>query len=453
MKRTFAFANATIASLVLLLVQCSGESSKNDDENEGGGAGDSTSAGKGGSAGSGAGSAGKGGSAGSAGKGGSAGSSGSGAGTAGKGGTSAGSAGAGGTTGEAGSNGTSAGEGGAAGFDGTAGASGDGGGGSSGDGSGGTSGDGSGGASIDAGGSGGSDNAGGAGSGGEGGVPIEVTPGDTCASAVPLTVGSYDGETTEGLNDDYSYAGCFPQESAGPDRVYQLQIPPGNRLDVDVDPTGSLDLGLVLVAAPASNCVREPECLTLRDIGLDGASESLTFANDSTADRDVFLMVDGFDTQPFGGSYDLDVAMTPAPAGDICVNPLPLGEGTEIAGTLEGDGIGHDYHADPCFEDAYLTIGPDVSYQLDVPAGNTLTVTIDPSDELDPAIYLLTPQGATCDRNSCLGVADTGYQGDDETLVYTNEGASTQTLYLIVDSFAPAFSTPGPFHLDVDITP
>lgn len=471
MKRTFAFANATIASLVLLLVQCSGESSKNVDENEGGGAGESTSAGKGGSAGSGAGSAGKGGSAGSAGKGGSAGSSGSGAGTAGKGGTSAGSAGAGGTAGEAGSNGTSAGEGGAAGFDGTAGASGNGnggasgdggggssgdgsGGGSSGDGSGGTSGNGSGGASIDAGGSGGSDNADVAGSGGEGGSPRGVPPGDKCKTAVPAPVGSYHGESTAGgFHDDYTFAACVPYHTAGPDRVYQIRIPSGNRVNVDIDPTDNLDIALALVATPASNCVREPACLALSNMLGPGEAASLSFANDSTEDRDYFLLVDGFHAQPLGGSYDLDVAMAAVPVGDTCLNPLPLGEGTEIAGSLASEQVAHDYDAAACFEERSLTTGPDAAYKVDVPADSTLTVTINPNDDLDPVLFLLEAEGSTCNRHRCLGAVDDGYEGSSETVTYVNEGTTTQTVYLIVDSFASAFSTPSAFHLDVNLTP
>jgi len=316
MKRTHVLANAAVASLVLLLVQCSSDSESDDDSAEGGSAGSAASAGKGGNAGSSSGSAGKGGT-GSAGKGGSAGSGGTSAGTSGTGAAGAATGGAGeagaagantGAAGESGSGGSDAG--GAAGDDGNAGAAGSGSGGAPGGGNGGESGDDAGGSSNHVGGAGG-DN-GGAGSGGEG--PVAVI-------------------------------------------------------------------------------------------------------------------------------------------GDECAHPLPLGEGSEIAGSLASDGIDHDYDIDPCLEGTHLSGGPDVVYRLDLPTATTLTVTIHPSDALDAMLFLQIAQGPTCNLESCLGAAENGGPGEDETVAYTNLSGFTQTVYVIVDSFAGDLSTPGPFHLDVNLTP
>lgn len=433
MKRTYAFANAAIASLVLSMIQCSSESTTKDDSEEGGAAG--TTGGKGGSAGTSAGSggtAGKGGSAGTSGKGGSSGSS---AGTAG------------------------AGKGGGAGVSGAAGAGGDEGGMGGEPTSGGSAGE------PDSGGAGGIEHAGGSGGdaggsggdpggGGEGGLP-EPAAGDTCDTATFLTSGTYADHSTVGFEGDYSFNQCFTFATPGPDRVYRVAIPSGNRLTFEATPVSTFDPILAVVAAPASNCVAAPSCLVARDLGSKGGAETVMFANDSPAVQSVYVVVDGYLTELTGGQYDLDVGVTATPDADLCVNALPLGEGTEIAGTLAIAGVDNDYTIAPCIdgEQPWHSPGPDIAYKLEIPAGSTLEVTINPDEELDPAIFLVPASGPSCDRNTCLAGADGGYQGASETLSYTNETGAAQSVYLIVDSFTADFSTPGPFHLDVSLTP
>jgi hypothetical protein len=454
MKRTYALANVAIASLVLSLVQCGSESTNKDDSDEGGAAGTTAGkggsgkggSGKGGSGGSSAGSSGKGGGAGKGGGPGTGGSSGSGAGSAGAAGMTGGAAGA--DAGAAGHAGAQGGEAGSTGGDGAGGGgAGGGGAGGGGDSTGGVPSEGGSGGAAGDGGAGGDESPGGAGSGGDGGPP------DTCEAAQAITPGTYEDQSTAGFNDDYVLSGCFVFGESGRDRVYEVQIPTATRLRVEATPSGGFDAALAIVATPEENCVASPDCLAAKNAGFGGVTENVSFANDSAGTESVYVIVDGFDAQPDGGDYDLSVSLTPAPIGDLCQNPLPLGEGTEIAGSLAVEGTDNDYSMAPCVGGYVSTIGPDVAYRIHLDAGSTLNVTVNPSDDMDVALFLHLAQGSTCDRESCLGVADDGYAGGNETVAYTNGTSSTQTVYLIVDSFEAEVSTPGPFHLDVNITP
>src|SRR5687767_13137951 len=98
-------------------------------------------------------------------------------------------------------------------------------------GSGGTGGAGGGQAGGAAGGSAGG-TAGGSAGGTAGGAPL--VPFDTCeAAGMPITATvAFGGQTTLGFADDYRDAGssCGFHTMPGPDRVYEVRLPPGERL-------------------------------------------------------------------------------------------------------------------------------------------------------------------------------------------------------------------------------
>ena len=75
--------------------------------------------------------------------------------------------------------------------------------------------------------------------------------------------------------------------------------------------------------------------------------------------------------------------------------------------------------------------GPDVFYEVVVPAGEQIDVILEPTD-WDPALWIVTD---CSDQNSCLVGADTGFFNDPETVSWANDTGSDQTVYIIPDGF------------------
>ena len=98
----------------------------------------------------------------------------------------------------------------------------------------------------------------------------------------------------------------------------------------------------------------------------------------------------------------------------------------------------------------YITYGPDVIYEISVPAGSTLDVAMDPQTSADLGIYLLDDCIVDYAGSNCLAADDDGVQGVAESISWTNSGADA-TVYLVVDGFN--VDQTGPYTLDIDLTP
>ncbi|MFW5878279.1 MAG: hypothetical protein ACOCVR_00535, partial [Myxococcota bacterium] len=142
------------------------------------------------------------------------------------------------------------------------------------------------------------------------------------------------------------------------------------------------------------------------------------------------LVVDGYAGE--SGPFDLFVTAgepLAVPENDQCSDALLLdasaGEVTaEECTWLASNDLepGSDCTGSP-------TAGPDVAYAVDLTAGDLLTVTLDPEEGFDAAVYLLE----SCDAAQCLTGADESFVSEPESISHV--AASDGRYFVIVDSW------------------
>ncbi len=280
-----------------------------------------------------------------------------------------------------------------------------------------------------------------------------VAAGDTCGAASSVTTGSFHG-TTVGASDDYQAdgTGCSILATDGPDVVYKVTVPDGQRLTVTVTPDapadGGLeyDMALYFIEGPASACVSPVACLVDVDQS-NTAAESAMWLNTTGAPKELFLVVDsnaGNTYSANAGGFTLDVQLATPPADDVCAGAAPLTVGGSLT-NVSFAGYGNDYHAGTNCKSGG---GPDRVYALDVAPGQQLRVVATPSTGLDLDLNLVADAplcGVTCE----VGV-DEGGSGDPETLAWTNANTASRKMLLIVGSFN---SGAGTFSLTTSVGP
>lgn len=280
-----------------------------------------------------------------------------------------------------------------------------------------------------------------------------VAGGETCEMATVITPGHYD-VTTVGKTNNYD-VGCLTgsNDSAGPDGVYSVNVPAGQRLEVAVAPTAASNLydpAVYLIQAPASNCNAmsadggsDVMCLAYGDTGFAGTGEKASWTNNTGAAVDVFVVVDSYYdmdrvgsdggvTATASGAATLDVALAQPAMDDSCDGtPTTL----TVGGTLTAQEIttyGDDYaSASSC---DYVD-GPDRVYQVTVPAGQVVSITATPegSSTLDLTLNLVDGAGAC--GNACVASVDRGFDTDPETLQFKNSTGAAQTYLLVVENW------------------
>ena len=108
-------------------------------------------------------------------------------------------------------------------------------------------------------------------------------------------------------------ATCLGTETAGPEKIYKIKIPAAGptKLKVTATPTqkpqqDAFDPVIYLT----KSCVAHPTCASGRDLRGGGSHETLEYDNQSGSVQDMFVIIDGFDFQPQGGAYALDVSLS-----------------------------------------------------------------------------------------------------------------------------------------------
>lgn len=307
-----------------------------------------------------------------------------------------------------------------------------------------------GGGGITGGGTGGGTTGGGNGGGNATGGGNGSTGGETCEMAQTIQPGTLMGDTT-GKMPNYD-PGCTGDVTPGPDVVYKISVPAGQRLSATATPEAATvgnqyDLALYLIEAPASNCSATPPdggtiCAAASDntMALD-APETVSYLNSGTAAVDVFLVVDSYfdamQNNPDGGigaaqegKFTLTTTVAPPPMGDTCATAIALTSGTALMNQDLGS-YGPDYSGvGACFGS---DTSNDVAYSITVPNGQLLSVTVTPSAMFDPTISV-SESAANCDV-TCTGGADNGANGGVENYSFKNTSGMSKTLFLVVDGY------------------
>jgi hypothetical protein len=144
--------------------------------------------------------------------------------------------------------------------------------------------------------------------------------GDTCETAIAIDAGTLTHETTAGFYDDYvvpnNAQGCYGFSTVGLDRVYSINVAPGQTLTATVTPDPSTDGGkdpdpaLFLLNGLSACQPIIAACLDGSDFGGAGEAETASYTNDGGTAVNVMILVDSYFTVPIP-SYTLDTTLTP----------------------------------------------------------------------------------------------------------------------------------------------
>lgn len=146
---------------------------------------------------------------------------------------------------------------------------------------------------------------------------------------------------------------------------------------------------------------------------------------------------------PMGAPFTPGAGAQPPPPGDVCATAMDITLPFTLTG---GSTAGYTNNIASPSGLGYSLVGLDRTWRVAaLPAGRTLTVVATPptgSTTDDPALLLIAGPASSCvSAPTTLAVADSGFEGDPETLVYTNNTGSAQELFVVMDSFfAPAMT-------------
>lgn len=317
---------------------------------------------------------------------------------------------------------------------------------------------------VDGGGAGGGGGGAGGGSGGgstgggAGGGSTMNNGAETCAAAMLITPGTIEGNTT-GKGDDYN-PGCTGEVTPGPDTVYKISVPAGQRLQVTATPevatTGNqYDLAVYLIEGPESNCTNADGGTALTCLGAAdrprAAAETTSYVNRGTTAVDVFVVIDSVNDAMTAstdggigtsqqGKFTLVTTLSAPPGGDTCASAITLTAGTPLMNQNLGD-YGNDYEGQDTGSpaDCFGSPAGDIAYQVTVNAGEVLSLVVTPEATFDPGISV-SESAAACDV-TCLKTVDVGGNGRAETYSYRNTGTAPKTLFLVVDGYAGSTGT------------
>jgi hypothetical protein len=255
-------------------------------------------------------------------------------------------------------------------------------------------------------------------------APVLPPANDTCSAPATLVPNVSQSIDLAAANPDYAYTCAFP---SGGDAVYQFTTTQAQRAVITATPVGNGDAVLSIRAAP---------CDTAVDIGcanntFSGNPEVLVRNNLAPGTYSVMLASDAT-ASVFGLSLVLEPPRPP-PTNENCTAPevvtLTAGSATRLVDLTDAVA---DIAADLCLSPG---TGPDVVYQVTVPAMQTLTVLATPvGTSLDLMLFAKTPVCAMATSAVCV---DTGGSGAPETLVVPNTTSSAATVFVIVKSYGP----------------
>jgi hypothetical protein len=266
--------------------------------------------------------------------------------------------------------------------------------------------------------------------------------GDRCETAETAPANGTRQSTLSGYGPDYRFAqstGCSIE--SGPDRVFAVDVPAGERLVATATPApdAGIDIVVNLVAAPAATCrASPPVCLASADRGFRDEADSATFINNSTTTQSLFVVVGSYFAMPSGGDFTLTTTSVPPPPGDTCSTATTLVVGTPLmAQTLTG--YGDDVSSGTTC--ASGGTGGDRFYALTIPGGKQLTVTVTPQATLDTVLSIIDAAGGCASPLTCLTGAPSSALGQVDQLFFTNRNTTPLAVLVAVDSRAGGSGT------------
>ncbi|MBL8921238.1 MAG: hypothetical protein JNJ54_20410 [Myxococcaceae bacterium] len=279
---------------------------------------------------------------------------------------------------------------------------------------------------------------------------LTVPMGDDCSSAIALS-GSATGQDLASFLGDYNNgAGCAP--ASGPDRVYSVSIPAGNRLTATVTsalPDGGVGFTPALNLITTMTCTPTSACVAASQAAGPGVA-TLLYDNVGTTPQSAFLVVDT-NNPVVQGTFDITASFAPTmlPQGDVCANTaMPIITSTMLTaqpfmGYLNHYGIAVE--GTTCsFDD-----GPDRVYAVTVPAGFRLRALGNASFPYN--LDLVAGPASNCQANpvTCLD-RRSSFMGGALTSSWDNGTGMAQTIFVIVDRQTPTPMT-DTFDLGIDL--
>ncbi len=269
--------------------------------------------------------------------------------------------------------------------------------------------------------------------------------------------------TTVGYTNDYSPAStCTGFTNPGPDRVFTISVPAGQRLTATATPATSMpqyDLSIYLVGGPAAQCTMTPVCLAGDDSGSEASANTVVYDNRSTGALDVFIVVDSFNAVAMSGSagaFTLQTTLAPAPppivGTDTCnaANPITA-DVTYMNETLVGAANDYDWFGNPgCTTAGYA--GSDRAYPVIIAAGDQLTTTVTVTGStgtFSPSLQLTT----SCPATGAMCLASSPASGNTRTLVYRNRGTAALVGFILVDNASTMPTAPYTISFDFEPAP
>jgi hypothetical protein len=254
---------------------------------------------------------------------------------------------------------------------------------------------------------------------------------DLCEAAIPLACGqdfNLSG-STQFAHSEITFPNGNPYTghvADGNDVAYSMTVAAGDSISVSYTSTTDASMYIVYDCYNPTN-----SCVVGADATGPGQMEQIHFKFSFSGT--YYLILDSRVAGSFGtwtASGHLFCANA-APSNDRCDNPIPIAcgpinySGSTIYAT-------NDYHfsgLESCT--GYTTDGKDITFRLDVNAGDSLNVTY--TSNVDGSIYILS--NCALPDSACVAGADVGVDGDPETLRY--KFVAGGTYYLILDSVQP----------------
>lgn len=268
--------------------------------------------------------------------------------------------------------------------------------------------------------------------------------GDTCETAVTLPgAGLYGGDTCGATNDYPDYAGaCGPYVTGeGREAVYALVVPARTAATVSISPGARFEAPRLLLT---------DDCANIRTDCDAYAGDSVSYSNPSDAPKTIWVAVEGFIARS-EGSYLLSVELndlSTLPEGHTCANAIRLdGPGSYAGDTTTSENYYDGLHGTCLRFTSFPSAqsGPDLTYVISVPAGATLSATMNGTSPVgwDTAVAIF--RDCADPDTSCASYADDG------AATVTNTARTALDFFIVADGFFNY--TRGAYVLNVSVTP